>query len=99
MNRTEILLTCLMEECSEVAQRASKALRFGLEEVQAGQDRNNAERIVEELRDLVAVAFLLEEWLELPALFGEGSVDHFIAKRKKLDQWMEYGEARKAGRE
>jgi hypothetical protein len=34
MNPTEHLLSCLAEECAEVAQRASKSLRFGLSEVQ-----------------------------------------------------------------
>lgn len=28
MNRSEHLLSCLAEECAEVAQRVSKALRF-----------------------------------------------------------------------
>jgi len=31
------VLTILMEECAEVIQRASKALRFGLDEVQPEQ--------------------------------------------------------------
>lgn len=59
MNRTEHLLTCLSEECDEVGQRVAKALRFGLNEVQAGQPLTNADRILEELRDLFAVASIL----------------------------------------
>lgn len=54
MTRTEHLLTILAEECAEVAQRASKALRFGLAEVQPGQDKTNAYRIMEEMNDLIA---------------------------------------------
>lgn len=60
MNRTEHLLSCLAEECAEVAQRVSKALRFGLDEVQPGQPLANAERIAGELVDLLAVVGMLE---------------------------------------
>lgn len=59
MNRSEHLLSCLSEECAEVAQRVSKALRFGLDEVQPGQPLRNSDRIEEELRDLFAVAHIL----------------------------------------
>jgi NTP pyrophosphatase (non-canonical NTP hydrolase) len=60
MNRTEYLLACLAEECAEVAQRATKALRFGMDEVQSGQQLTNAERITAELVDLFTVATMLE---------------------------------------
>jgi len=46
------LLTILIEECAEVQQRATKALRFGLNEVQEGQTLNNIERMSEEIGDL-----------------------------------------------
>lgn len=59
INQTEHLLICVAEECNEVAQRVSKALRFGLTEVQAGQDRTNAERIMDEFIDLTVVLAML----------------------------------------
>ena len=59
MNRTEHLLTILGEECAEIAQRASKALRFGLDEVQPGKDLTNEQRIWKEMSDLAAVAEML----------------------------------------
>lgn len=59
MNRAEHLLACLAEECAEVAQRVSKALRFGLGEIQPGQASDNADRIAEELGDLFSVAEIL----------------------------------------
>ncbi len=49
------LLTILIEECSEVQKRATKAMRFGLEEVQPGQSLNNVERLSEEIGDLLCV--------------------------------------------
>jgi hypothetical protein len=88
MNRPEHLLTCLAEECAEVAQRVSKALRFGLHEVQAGQALTNAQRIVEEMRDLNAVSTLLqaEGILEGPCM---PSADQALAKLRKIERFMD----------
>lgn len=55
------LLTILAEECCEVGHRVSKALRFGIDEVQPGQNLTNADRIMQEVGDLSAVLQLLEE--------------------------------------
>src|SRR3546814_14662572 len=61
MNYDEYLLDVAAEECSEIAQRISNALRFSLGEVQPGQALTNAERIVGELVDLKAMVEMLEE--------------------------------------
>jgi len=53
------LLTILAEECCEVGQRVSKALRFGVDEVQPGQPWCNGERIALELGDIEAVVLRL----------------------------------------
>lgn len=55
MTRDEHLLVIFAEECAEVAQRVSKALRFGLTEIEPGQKLTNAQRIVSEMNDLTAV--------------------------------------------
>lgn len=59
MNRKEHLLAIVAEECDEVSQRAIKALRFGLDETQTGQDKNNANRLIYEFNDLVSVMLML----------------------------------------
>lgn len=56
MTREQHLLIRAMEECAEVQQRLSKALVFGLGEVQFGQDRTNHDRILMEFADLIAVS-------------------------------------------
>ena len=56
MTRIEHMLVILAEESAEVMQRASKAIRFGLDEIQPGQPDTNTRRIERELADLVAVA-------------------------------------------
>lgn len=50
----EHLFVCLAEECSEVVQRITKALGFGLDEVQPGQEFTNSQRIGQELIDVAA---------------------------------------------
>lgn len=54
MTLDEHLLVCLAEECSEVVQRITKALGFGLDEVQPGQEFTNSQRIGQELIDVAA---------------------------------------------
>ena len=63
MNRLEHILTITAEECNEVAQRITKALRFGLSNVEEGQSFNNLERIMHEYNDLVAMLEMLENEL------------------------------------
>ncbi len=79
MNRTEILLAILAEECNETGQRACKALRFTLPEVQTGQELTNAQRIVYEFNDIVAVMEMLKEEGHL-----EKVIDREAIEKKKL---------------
>lgn len=88
MNRTEHLLSCLAEECCEVGQRVSKALRFGLSEVQAGQPLTNAERIAEELRDLWSVVLMLSDEGQLGLAEMWPTVEQTRAKRDKVERFM-----------
>tara|TARA_R110000803_G_scaffold206814_1_gene274318 strand:- start:194 stop:484 length:291 start_codon:yes stop_codon:yes gene_type:complete len=58
MTRQEQLLVILMEECAEVSQRASKALRFGLTDpagTEPGQPYTNQDRLLVEINDLLAI--------------------------------------------
>lgn len=87
MNRTEHLLTILAEECAEVAQRSSKALRFGLKEIEPGQSLTNEQRICYELNDLLGVVSML----------GLLNIDleSIEAKKIKVETFLEY--SRKQG--
>lgn len=81
MNTQDYLLICLTEECAEIAQRATKALRFGLDEIQPGQTLNNKERLIQEIADLFGVIEKLE--LEIPK-------DKVLAKQIKIEKFMKY---------
>lgn len=68
MTLREHFLTIAAEEAVEVAQRCTKALRFGLDQIQEARDDapwqnpgylTNAERIREEVADLLGVLDLL----------------------------------------
>jgi NTP pyrophosphatase (non-canonical NTP hydrolase) len=91
MTRTEHLLTILAEECAEVAHRASKALRFGLDDVQEGQDLTNAERIREELDDLSAIITMLGEEGALNAMPNTLAIHR---KCQKVRRYLEYSRER-----
>lgn len=80
------ILIILMEECAEIQHRAAKALRFGLAEVQHGQDASNRVRLSREIGDLDAV-------FELAMSTGIISMDAIAEgverKQKKLKKYMQ----------
>ena len=81
MNKTEFLLTCLIEECSEVQKAATKAIRFGLNS-HGGRDHelSNIEAVDVEFGHVQAIVGLLEE---------EG-----ILKRKDVDETISNKQAK-----
>ncbi len=89
MTRTQMLLTILMEECAETSQRASKGIRFTLEEIQPKQKEQltNAQRLIQEFNDIVAMMEMLQE---------DGAIDKVIdrtaiAKKKaQVEKWMKH---------
>lgn len=100
MTRTEHLLSIVAEECSEVAQRATKALRFGLHETQPGQSFSNAVRIMREYYDLVSVLEMLQDDGELPTLSQDRAVlieNHGIQIEKYLSYSRECGTLQESG--
>lgn len=84
--REREILNIIIEECAEVQHRACKALRFGLSEVQPGQDLDNAARLSDEIGDLGGI-------LNLAADEGLISDDRILAagsaKKEKLKRYMQ----------
>lgn len=87
ITRKECLLTSLIEECCETGQRATKALRFGIEEIQPGQKLTNKERLIYEFNDIFAAMELLQE---------NGCIDRIIdrsyieEKKIKIEKFIKY---------
>lgn len=88
MTRTEHLLAILIEECGEVSQGTTRALRFGLRDIGPGQESTNAERIMAEYADLLAVVEMLLEDRSLPKHVEIGAMIN--AKKAKVEKFLEY---------
>lgn len=90
MNRSEHLLTCLSEECIEVAKDIHKALRFGLDDrnVMNPTGPTNRERIIQELNDLEAVLRMCQSEGILPEQFRDEKA--MESKRHKVEKFIEY---------
>lgn len=94
MTRTEHLLIKLIEECAEVQQRATKALRFGLSETQPGQTLSNACRLADEVMDLMAAVEMLREQDYAFAAWLPWSPrpDRIDTIREKVETFLRYSE-------
>lgn len=95
MTRRDHLLVILMEECAEVAQRASKALRFGLDEIEPDQEEEetNAQRLSREFADLRAAWELLLD----DCAVSDGPMNVRVQRKKtKVEKFLLY--SREQGR-
>lgn len=79
----------LSEECAEVAQRCSKQIQFGKLETQNGQGLTNAERLKNELLDLMAVTTLLQMEMEIPTWTNEDLMMAVMKKRDKMQKYLD----------
>lgn len=79
MSVEQYLLTCLAEECTELAKAATKAIRFGLDDVWQGKPTTNRADIREEYNDILALIEELNENHELNCFRHDG-----LIKNKKL---------------
>ena len=80
------LLVCLIEEASEVQHRATKLLRFGASEVQSGQDKDNTERLSEEVGEFI---HLVERCLKACLLNQQAVLRGQGSKAARLDHWLQ----------
>ena len=80
------LLIIMIEECAEVAQRATKMLRFGVDETQPGQPYDNATRLGHELGDLMAV---IEQCVGADLVENNVIFDQVPIKQAKLLKFMQ----------
>lgn len=83
------LLTCLMEECGEVIQIASKMIRFGLDDFHPKTGNiQNYQLLTNELNDIRGVIELLKEnHVPLPLLDDKAAIN---AKRVKVMKYLKY---------
>lgn len=96
MTRTDILLAMIGEEASEVAQEASKCLRFGPTEIYPPIGITNGHRVMCEYYDLKAIIKLLQKEGILPEISKPESELLMSAKVSKTEKMLEY--SRECGR-
>jgi len=90
MTRQEHLLTIAIEECNELAQRLSKILRFGMDEIQPGQSLTNVERARYEYSDLAAVLEMIAPPTPSGGQIHPPLGSAMDAKRAKVEQFLQY---------
>ena len=92
MNKTEHLLTCLIEECAEIQKSAAKALRFGLDDhAPDTPDVTNSDDIAAECNDLLAIIEMLQDANIIPTIQNPQAIQ---AKKDKVTKYMEYAKNR-----
>lgn len=91
MNRNERLLTVAAEECAEIQQEISKALRFGTENHHPDEPRTtNGERIQREYHQLRAVMSLMLAERVIKPISETESSRIFREKIDSIEKWEEY---------
>ena len=83
--KTQEALVILQEECAEVTQAVSKCFRFGPDQMMAGLDVTNMQRLQKELGDLQAMIELLID--NKVGVTAQGLKEAKKAKFEKLKQW------------
>ncbi len=89
MTEQEHLLVILAEECAEVSQRATKALRFGLTDpkgTEPEQPFDNRTRLLMEINDLLAVVDMLFEEMDYKSELLQYSKKEKVKKYLKLSE-------------
>lgn len=82
---TREILIILQEECAEVIVEISKCFRFGPDQMMAGVDVTNIQRLQKELGDLQAMIELLTD--KDVGVTVEGINEAKLAKFEKLKLW------------
>lgn len=93
MTRDEMRWIQLMEEAAEVQQSVSKLLRFGLNEIESGQQLTNIERVRIEVGDFFAALQELEDCGNMNPWNEADLAAHIVAKRAKVAKFLKYSEA------
>lgn len=80
------IITILIEEAAEVQQRATKLLRFGIDEVQPGQSDANSRRLGMEVGDFIE---MVERATKAGIFQLEDVSDGRVRKRSQLKKFMQ----------
>lgn len=89
MKQYENILVTVSEECAEIQQAVSKALRFGLDNHHPDNKITNAEQIIKEYYELSALVGLLQSYSLLPTYNEYEITTIFDKKIANVAKWQE----------
>jgi len=93
LTKQQYLLTCLAEECAEVAQMCSKSMRFGLDETKQGLNETNAERLFVEFVDLCTVmGLIIDGYCDKLDTSEKRMVELQEKKLEKIKKYLDYSQ-------
>ncbi len=93
MSLEQHALLKLMEECNEVAQRASKAMQFGAEEKQSDQYSSNQQRLENEVMDLMATLQRLNAQFGYDFAYGVKLAVDMHHKNVEVKRFLSYSQS------
>lgn len=90
MNKEQMLLTLLSEECAEVSQLASKSIRFGLDSCDPTTGKSNMSSLHQELIDIISVVQYLNYEYNFNFDFDNIDWKAVAEKKERIDKYMRY---------
>lgn len=90
LDQTQYLLIKLIEEAAEVQHRATKALRFGLDEKKAGDQHNNSYLLREEIKDVLFTLRALDFHLGNTSFSGALSGNDRMIRETRMKKYTMY---------
>jgi NTP pyrophosphatase (non-canonical NTP hydrolase) len=96
MNKSEVLLAQLAEECSELSKECMKALRFGVDSCDPVNGFSNQEKIKLEFHDILAMYSVYRDNQDLPLTLDYGLVQK---KTQKIFDYLAMSDSVHSGRE
>ena len=90
MNKEQMLLTLLSEECAEVAQLASKSIRFGLDSYEPLTGVSNIDALHQELIDIITIVQYLNYEYDFNFDFDNIDWKAVAAKKERIDKYTKY---------
>lgn len=86
MNKEEMLLIMVAEECAEIVQAATKSLRFGLDDYYK-ENPTNREKLIVEFNDLITLIEILKEE-DIITIYSSDKL--MERKRERIKKYLEY---------
>lgn len=88
MNKEQLYLTLLAEECTEVGKLASKSIRFGLDSIDPETGISNTEALHQELIDILSIVDFLN--YEYGFSFDYTNIDQklILKKKEKVERYL-----------